>query len=387
MAGLNETPRADRVHIGFFGKTNAGKSSTINLLTGGETALVSPVAGTTTDPVYKSMELLPVGPVVLIDTGGTDDTTELGRARMAKTVEVAKKTDVAVILTDGGEPDEELETCRAIFKKRGVPVVEVTNVHGDLPEEREEGAVYINALTGEGREELLSEITKSAQRTEDLTLTRGLVQAGDLVLLVMPQDIQAPKGRLILPQVQTIRDLLDADCRTVCVKTDDIPSVFDDFARTPALVITDSQIFAHVAENIPPGVPLTSFSILMGKKRGDIFAFVAGANAIRDLKPGSRVLIAEACTHHALKGDIAREKLPKLLEKEAGGPIDVTVCSGPTFPDNIEDYDLIVHCGACMINRSNMLSRIQEAKDAGVPVTNFGTALAYLSGILKRVVF
>lgn len=386
MAGLNETPRADRVHIAFFGRTNAGKSSTINLLTGGATALVSPVAGTTTDPVYKSMELLPVGPVVLIDTGGTDDTTELGRARVSKTMDVAKKTDVAVIIDDG-EPDEVLEVCRETFQRRGVPIITVRNVHGELPEEREDGIVYINAETGEGREELAAQIAERARQTEDLPLTRGLVEAGDLVLLVMPQDIQAPKGRLILPQVQTIRDLLDADCRVVCAKTEDLPNIFEDFARKPALVITDSQAFAEVAAATPPGVPLTSFSILMAKKRGDIFAFVSGAQAIGDLKPGSRVLIAEACTHHALKGDIAREKLPKVLEKHAGGPVDVTICSGPTFPDDIEQYDLIVQCGGCMINRANMTSRVQQAKDADVPITNFGTALAYTNGILSKVVF
>lgn len=374
------------MHIAFFGRTNAGKSSTINLLTGGETALVSPVAGTTTDPVYKSMELLPVGPVVLIDTGGTDDTTELGRARVSKTMDVAKKTDVAVIIDDG-EPDEVLEVCRETFQRRGVPIITVRNVHGELPEEREDGIVYINAETGEGREELAAQIAERARQTEDLPLTRGLVEAGDLVLLVMPQDIQAPKGRLILPQVQTIRDLLDADCRVVCAKTEDLPNIFEDFARKPALVITDSQAFAEVAAATPPGVPLTSFSILMAKKRGDIFAFVSGAQAIGDLKPGSRVLIAEACTHHALKGDIAREKLPKVLEKHAGGPVDVTICSGPTFPDDIEQYDLIVQCGGCMINRANMTSRVQQAKDADVPITNFGTALAYTNGILSKVVF
>lgn len=386
MSGLNETPRADRVHIAFLGRTNAGKSSTINLLTGGETALVSPVAGTTTDPVYKSMELLPVGPVVLIDTGGTDDTTELGQARMAKTAEVARKADVAVVIEDD-EPDPFLSSCTDTFSRRGVPVVRVRNVHGELPEEREEDVVYINALSGEGKEELLSAIAERAQQTEDIPLTRGLVEAGDLVVLVMPQDIQAPKGRLILPQVQTIRDLLDADCRVVCVKTDDLPGIFNDFKHQPALVITDSQAFAHVSACLPPGVPLTSFSILMAKKRGDIFAFVNGAQAIADLKPGSRVLIAEACTHHALKGDIAREKLPKLLEKEAGGPLDVTVWSGPSFPDDIDQYDIIVHCGGCMINRANLLSRVQQARDADVAITNFGTALAYTSGILSKVVF
>lgn len=386
MAGLNETPRSDRVHIAFFGRTNAGKSSTINLITGGDTALVSPVAGTTTDPVYKSMELLPVGPVVLVDTGGTDDTTELGKARTAKTMEVAKRTDVAVLFADDGE-DAVLRECRDLLRKRGVPIVDVCNVRGSFPLEKAQDVVYFNAVTGEGRDDLLDSIRNKAAQTEDIPLTRGLVSSGDLVLLVMPQDIQAPKGRLILPQVQTIRDLLDADCRVLCVKTDDLPDVFDDLRRPPALVITDSQAFSRVADAVPEGVPLTSFSVLMAKKRGDIAAFVEGARAIDNLRPGSRVLVAEACTHHALKGDIAREKIPAMLEKAAGGPIEVTVCSGPAFPDDLDKYDLIVHCGACMINRANLLSRIDEANDAGVPIANFGTALAHGAGILSKVVF
>ena len=386
MAGLNETPRSDRVHIAFFGRTNAGKSSTINLITGSDTALVSPVAGTTTDPVYKSMELLPVGPVVLIDTGGTDDRTELGQARVDKAREVVKKTDVAVILGDD-EPDDVLREFRSMLNERGTPIVEVRNVRGPLPETREDALIYINAESGEGRGELIGAIVAEVSRTEDVPLTRGLVSQGDLVVLVMPQDPQAPRGRLILPQVQTIRDLLDADCRVLCVKPHELSHALRDLRRTPDLVVTDSQVFADVAAVVPRGVPLTSFSILMGKKRGDIEAFVEGARAIQRLRPGSRVLIAEACTHHAKKGDIARDKIPMLLEKEAGGPIDVTVCSGPSFPEDLASYDLIVHCGACMINRANMLSRVRDAKEAGVPMANFGTTLAYCSRILSEVVF
>lgn len=387
MAKLNETPRGDRVHIAFFGKTNAGKSSTINMLTGAETALVSPVAGTTTDPVYKSMELLPIGPVVLIDTGGTEDTTELGAARAAKTKDVAARTDIAVLIETEDKTDPELASYVEEFAKRGVPVIRVRNIHGDLPEQQEEGYVYLNAVTGEGKRELVVALRNAAAQTEDISLTEGLVKQGDLVLLVMPQNIQAPKGRLILPQVQTIRDLLDADCRVLCVKTDDLPAVFDDLARKPALVITDSQAFAEVSAAIPEDMSLTSFSILMSKKRGDVDTFVEGARQIDSLKPGDKVLVAEACTHHALKGDIARQKIPSLLDKRVGGSVQVDVVSGPNFPDNLGDYKLIIQCGGCMINRANMLSRIGAARAAEVPITNFGTALAYLAGILDRTVY
>lgn len=388
MANLNETPRGERVHISFFGKTNAGKSSTINLLTGAPTAMVSPVAGTTTDPVHKSMEIQPVGPVVLIDTGGTDDETELGEARAAKTREVSLKTDVAVLIQREGEKDgPELASYVEDFQRRGVPVVRVRNIFGALPADRERGRVYINAASGEGREELVQAIREAAGSTEDIPLTRGLVHDGDIVVLVMPQQIQAPKGRLILPQVQTIRDLLDADCRVLCIKTEDLPSALDDLARRPALVVTDSQAFAEVARAIPEDMPLTSFSILMSRKRGDIQALVRGAKAIQGLKPGDKVLMAEACTHHALKGDIAREKIPALLEKRAGGPLRVDVASGPSFPADLASYKLVVQCGGCMINRANMLSRMAAADAAGVPMTNFGTALAFLTGILDRVVY
>lgn len=386
MADLNQTPRGERVHIAFFGPTNAGKSSLVNQLTGAQTALVSDVAGTTTDPVYKSMELLPIGPVVLIDTAGTGDDTELGSARAQKTREAAERTDIAVFVRRRGEADGESERLRELFSQRSVPIVSVFNDFGEGEEPLSE-EIRVNALEGNGVDALKGAIVAAHKGSEDIVPTHGLVQSDDLVVLVMPQDIQAPKGRLILPQVQMIRELLDADCRVLCVKPDDLPGILDDLKRDPALVITDSQVFALVDARLPSHVPLTSFSILMSKKKGDVKTFMEGAKTIGTLRPGDRVLIAESCTHHALKGDIAREKLPALLQKAAGGPLDIQVCSGPGFPEDLEDYRLIVQCGGCMGNRRNMLSRLERAAQANVPITNFGTALAWLAGITERITY
>lgn len=388
MADLNQTPRGDRVHVGFFGRTNAGKSSLVNLLTGAETALVSPVAGTTTDPVFKSMELLPIGPVVLIDTAGTGDETELGAARAKKTREAANRTDIAVFVRTDEEEDTEADALRSLFRRRGVPVVEVWNsVDGGEPADATACDVQVNLGENSGREDLRNALVAAWKGNDELPATAGLVKAGDLVLLVMPQDIQAPKGRLILPQVQMIRELLDADCRVLCVKTEDLPDILGDLKTPPALVITDSQAFREVDANLPAEIPLTSFSVLLSKKKGDIRAFMSGAERIGELQPGDRVLIAESCTHHALRGDIAREKIPGLLRKQAGGDLDIQVCSGPDFPEDLASYKLIVQCGGCMGNRRNMLSRLEAAREAGVPMTNFGTALAWLAGITDRICF
>lgn len=382
MAGLNDTPRGERVHIGFFGPTNAGKSSLVNLLTGQETALVSEVAGTTTDPVYKSMELLPVGPVVLIDTAGTGDGTELSSARAKKTREAASRTDIAVIVRRDCGEDPELAALRKYFTARGVPVIDVAN--GDNGPEN--AAVKADIAAGTGAEELRRALAASWEGMEEISAVQGLVHPGDHVILVMPQDIQAPKGRLILPQVQMIRELLDADCRVSCVKTEDLPAMLAGLKRPPQLVITDSQVFARVSAMLPEDVPLTSFSILLSKKKGDVQTFLEGAAALGTLKPGDRVLIAESCTHHALQGDIAREKLPALLTKQAGGALDIEISSGPGFPEDLASYKLIIQCGGCMGNRRNMLSRIETAQRSGIPITNFGTALAWFAGITDRVV-
>ncbi len=389
MAELNETPRADRLHIAFFGKTNAGKSSAINKIVGHDIALVSEVAGTTTDPVYKSMELLPLGPVVFIDTAGLDDETELGEARVKKTREVMDKADIAVIVVRSDDTNTSLEQ-RYIeeFKTRKTPVVVAYNKFGGTLENSLSGtdSVDINALTGEGIEDLKKHIVDNAEGFESFSLTGDIVSAGDVVVLVMPQDIQAPKGRLILPQVQVLRDLLDNGCEVVCVKTEGLLHMLAELKSPPSLVITDSQVFKYVNDSIDKSIRLTSFSMLMAKYKGDLNEFVRGARAIAKLKPGDKVLIAESCTHHAQKGDIAREKLPAWLENYAGGRLQFGGSSGHGFPDDIADYKLIVHCGGCMVNRKNMLSKIERAKQAEVPITNFGVAIAFLNNMLDRVV-
>ncbi len=392
MSGFNETPRANRLHIAFFGKTNAGKSSVINTITGQDIALVSDVAGTTTDPVYKAMELLPVGPVVFIDTAGLDDRTELGRARIKKTDEVTDKTDVAVFVIRCGDTDlgVEREYMRKLEEKK-TPVLVAYNMFEENGAQAAapvgEKSVVVNAKTGEGIDRLKQLIIDNAQEPEQPTITGDLAGEGDVVILVMPQDIQAPKGRLILPQVQVTRDLLDNGCRVVSIKTEDLESMLGELKHPPKLVITDSQVFGYVNEHLDKDIPLTSFSMLMAKSKGDIGEFVKGARAIARLKPGDRVLIAESCTHHAQKGDIAREKLPKWLNDYAGGGLVIENTAGQGFLDDLSKYKLVVHCGGCMVNRKNMLSKIEQAKKAGVPITNFGVAIAFLNSMLDRVIW
>lgn len=392
MSNLNETPRANRLHIAFFGKTNAGKSSTINAITGQEIALVSDVAGTTTDPVYKAMELLPIGPVVFIDTAGLDDTSALGKARIKKTEEVVDKTDIAVIVIRS--TDKELAREQEYigrFREKNIPVIIACNVFEETPEGTAilsgENVVTIRAKDGRGIEELKKKLIENAPGQEECSIIGKLAEKGDTVMLIMPQDIQAPKGRLILPQVQVMRDLLDKGCRIVSVKTEDMVPMLGELKTPPRLVITDSQVFQYVNEHLDKTIPLTSFSMLMAKNKGDIDEFVRGARAIADLKSGDKVLIAESCTHHAMKGDIAREKLPGWLNRYAGGGLVIENTAGHGFPEDIEDYRLIIHCGGCMINRSNMLSKIEHARSAGVPITNFGVAIAFLNGMLSRVVY
>lgn len=390
MSSLNDTPRAARMHIAFFGKTNAGKSSVINKITGQELALVSSVAGTTTDPVYKSMELLPIGPVVFIDTAGLDDETELGKERIRKTDEVIDKTDVAVMVVRADDANTETEQ-KYIEKFRGknTPVVVAYNVFDGAEESETEKAlgegVRIDAKTGDGIDDLKQAIIKNAGDYELDTIVGDMVEKGDTVMLVVPQDIQAPKGRLILPQVQVLRDLLDNGCKVMMGKAEDVRPMLGELKNPPALVITDSQVFALVNEALDKSVPLTSFSMLMAKYKGDINKFVSGARAIASLKPGDKVLIAESCTHHAQKGDIAREKLPNWLEEHVGGKLVFDTVSGHGFADDVGKYALIVHCGGCMVNRKNMLSKIEMAERAGVPITNFGVAIAFLNSMLQRV--
>lgn len=393
---LNDTPRANRLHIGIFGKRNSGKSTLVNALTGQKLSVVSDQPGTTTDPVFKSMELHPVGPVVFIDTAGFDDEGQLGQLRVDKTREIMDKTDIAIVVFDGMDFHKELEWAGQL-EKAGAAVIPVVG-KADLDKAQAEAVkeavkrelnmepILISALAKTGLDQVKAAI--EAAVPEDFKRQKilgDLVGDGQLVLLVMPQDIQAPKGRLILPQVQTIRELLDKRCVTVCTTADQFASGLAALKEPPALIITDSQCFKRVYEQKPSASRLTSFSVLFAAYKGDIDTFAEGAEAIDRLTPSSKVLIAEACTHAPLEEDIGRVKIPRLLRKRFGESLQVELCAGNDFPRDLESYDLIIHCGACMFNRRHVLSRIAKAKDAGVPITNYGITIAKLSGILDKI--
>lgn len=392
---LQNTPQSNRLHIGIFGRRNSGKSTLINALTGQKAALVSPVAGTTTDPVYKAMEIHGMGPVVFIDTAGFDDEGELGQLRVEKTRRALEKTDLALLVCGGDDMEQEKAWYDAL-KAAGAAVVAVVTQADRLddPEARAQRVrealglepVVVSAAQGRGltalKEAMLAALPQDFERD---TIVGHLVQEGDSVLLVMPQDIQAPKGRLILPQVQTLRDLLDHKCVVTCCTTDELPQALAALAEPPELIITDSQVFPIVYAAKPKESRLTSFSVLFAGYKGDLPTFVEGAAAIDALTEKSRVLIAEACTHAPLEEDIGRVKLPRLLRKRVGEGLAVDIVSGSDFPEDLSGYDLIIHCGACMFNRRYVLSRIARARDAGVPITNYGVALAFLSGILDKI--
>ncbi|MEG0774644.1 [FeFe] hydrogenase H-cluster maturation GTPase HydF [Clostridium sp.] len=400
-----ETPRSNRLHIGIYGRRNAGKSSVINAITNQNIALVSNVKGTTTDPVYKAMELLPIGPVVFIDTAGIDDVGEIGNLRVERTKEVINKTDLALIIfsvEDFRDDNEnirlEMQWCENL-KKKSIPIIGVLNkvdliVERNFIDEALEKLrikfnipfISISADKNIHVDELKSTIVKLAPTDfESTTLIGDIISPGDKVLLVAPQDIQAPKGRLILPQVQVIRDLLDNKAIPVTVTLDNLGNGLELLNNKPDLVITDSQIFKVVNSKVYECVPLTSFSIIMARSKGDLNEFIKGAKVISSLKEGDKILIAEACTHHQLKGDIAREKLPTWL-KSIVGSIIIDNYSGKDFPENLREYKLVIHCGSCMFNRAQMLSRIDICKEVKVPITNFGIAIAEINGILDRVV-
>lgn len=395
MHDLNQTPKADRLHIAIFGKRNAGKSSLINAITGQQTAIVSDTAGTTADPVYKTMELNPLGPCVLIDTAGFDDVGTLGGLRVEKTRKVVEAADVAVLVFVDTDFTFETEWVR-MLKEKGTPILAVVNkadVLANVNEIAEKihaefglDALLVSAQTGEGIGQIrpaLARLVPEGFGTQ--SIARHLAGAGDVVLLVMPQDIQAPKGRLILPQVQTIRDLLDGKALVLSCTTDCMDGALAALKEPPKLIITDSQVFDVVYQKKPEKSLLTSFSVLMARYKGDIAEFVRGAAAIDTLKETDRVLIAEACTHAPLSEDIGRVKLPRMLRQRVGEGLAVDVVAGNSFPDDLSSYALIIHCGACMFNRRYVLSRIEKAKAAGVPITNYGVAIAKLKGILDKI--
>lgn len=396
---LNDTPSGERVHIGFFGIRNAGKSSVVNAVTNQELALVSDVRGTTTDPVLKAMELLPIGPVVIIDTPGIDDEGALGALRVERTRQALRQTDVAVLVADSTvglqEADRELLD---LFEEKQKPYVIAFNKTDLLPggpasyptDLLPKGATVlpVSAKTGDGIETLKEHLGKLAGTKKEKFILKDLVEPGDFVVLVIPIDASAPKGRIILPQQQVLRELLDLHCNAICVQASDLKPTLDRLcaaeATTPKLVVTDSQAFKSVMKDTPSGIPVTSFSILFARYKGDLEQQVLGAAAMRALQPGDRVLISEGCTHHRQCQDIGTVKLPGWLEHYTGFPPQVDFTQGGQFPEDLSPYRLIIHCGGCMLNETAMKSRLSIARDAGVPMTNYGVAIAEFNGTLKR---
>lgn len=388
------TPQANRLHIAFVGKRNAGKSSLINALTGQSTALVSDVPGTTTDPVYKSMELHPIGPVVLIDTAGLDDVGSIGAMRVQASLKALDKADIIVMVCTNEDIEQEKKWA-VPFEQKKIPIVwicnqidrrnDANNLLKNLAQCLSQEVIGCSCTTKGGIDKLIVRLSECVQDKDRLSIFRSLVNPGDSVLLVMPQDKQAPKGRLILPQVQSIRELLDKHCIVYACCTEEVGMLLNNLKTAPHLIVTDSQAFAAVAPLKPAASLLTSFSILFAAYKGDIDTFVQGAKAIEQLTPHSKVLIAEACTHAPLTEDIGREKIPAMLRNRVGQTLQVDVVSGSDYPDNLSQYDLIVHCGACMFNRQHVLSRIDKARQAEVSITNYGVAMAYLTGILEKV--
>ena len=408
---MEQTPKANRVHIGFFGRCNAGKSTLINMLTDQPVSLVSEVAGTTTDPVSKSMEILPLGPVVITDTAGIDDTTELGTLRMEKTEEVVKKINLAVyVLRTDEEPTADDMHWLGLLKQNNVPIalfineINAENKEVNQEENKVDASAYVE--THKGLSELATVIgsadfTSKAKRLELLdllggltpldvegeqTLLQGLVEEGDTIILVCPIDSAAPKGRLILPQVQTIREILDYKGVALVCQTEELPAMINSLKNPPKMVICDSQAFDRVDELTPDTIPLTSFSILMARFKGKLQDLVAGVKAIKNLKPGSRVLISEGCTHRRQCDDIGTVKIPNLLKKQGHTDLQLEFTSGGAFPKYVSQYDLIIHCGACMLTRREVLRRIECAVVQGTPIVNYGVLIAALHGILERAI-
>ena len=385
---LNDTPTGDRVHIGFFGRRNAGKSSIVNAVTGQELSVVSDTKGTTTDPVSKAMELLPMGPVTIIDTPGFDDEGALGEKRVQRTRQVLNRTDVAVLVVDGraGLLDCDRQLIE-LFRQKNIPYVVAWNKSDLIAPEQEcpPEALRVSAKTGENIFALKERIAHLGNAEEQkLQLVGNLVQPGQLAVLVIPIDKAAPKGRLILPQQQVLRDILDADGEAICVKEDRLTDTLGKLREKPAVVITDSQVFDTVAAQVPTDIPLTSFSILMARKKGLLEEAVRGAAAIDRLKDGDTVLISEGCTHHRQCDDIGTVKIPRWLGNYTGKQLNIATSSGKSFPEELEDYQLVIHCGGCMLSEREVRYRMKCAQDQKVPITNYGIAIAYMKGILRR---
>lgn len=392
---LQDTPRSNRIHIALFGKRNSGKSSLINALTGQHVSLVSNVAGTTTDPVFKSMEIHGIGPCVFIDTAGFDDEGGLGELRVQQTRKALDRTDIAIMVCTSDNLDDEIK-WQSIIKEKNIPLIWVLN-KSDLLKSPDEmmrsiekkcGTVpiLVSASEGKGIKDIRNAIIgKMPDETMSSGITGKLVEENDTVLLVMPQDIQAPKGRLILPQVQTIRELLDKKCLVFSCTTDKIEQMLKAMVHPPKLIITDSQVFKTVYDLKPAESRLTSFSVLFAQYKGDINYFIEGAKSISRLNKDSKVLIAEACTHAPLTEDIGREKIPAMLRKRFGNELSIDIVSGTDFPEDLSKYDLIIHCGSCMFNRKYVLNRIDKAKKQNIPMTNYGVTIAYMQGILDKI--
>jgi [FeFe] hydrogenase H-cluster maturation GTPase HydF len=396
---MKRTPKSLRLHIGVFGRTNVGKSSFLNMVSGQDVSITSPVAGTTTDVVEKTMELLPVGPVVFLDTGGLDDVSELAVKRIEKTGKIFRRADIICLVLEAGQwgPFEDKVVEEA--SRAGIPVIGVIN-KSDLEYPREEhklmvgrrtsGVIVVSSVTASKRDEYLAELKKLLIDLcpEDFIkpppLIGDLLPAGGVAVLIVPIDLQAPKGRLILPQVQVLRDVLDADAMTMVVKEREYRHALSLFRKTPDLAVCDSQVVMKMVADTPPDMKCTTFSILFSRYKGDLEESVKGAIGIERLRPGSRVLIAESCSHHAIEDDIGRVKIPRWVRQYTGHNVEFEVYSGKDYPDDLANYDLVIHCGGCMTNRREMLYRINFAKEKGVPVTNYGVCISYVQGVLGR---
>ena len=388
---MNNVTKGNRKHISIFGNVNAGKSSLMNYLTGQEVSIVSKQEGTTTDSVKKAMEIIDIGPIMLTDTAGLNDNTILGQKRVSKALEVLKSTDLAIYVIDSKDIDlESYKEWKIEAKKYNIDFITVISKSDLLSEEEKLGienklknVIFISSKAGYGIEELIGEMKKLLKDEVDRSLIGDLLPYGSTVVLVVPIDSEAPKGRLILPQVQLIRDCLDNGIKSYVVRDTELEEALKDLKKVD-LVITDSQAFKKVSKIVPSNIRLTSFSILFARQKGDLDKFIEGANAIRNLKEGSKVLIAESCTHNISHEDIGQVKIPRMLEKFVGGKLDFSFSMGNDFRNNLEDYDLVIHCGACMINRKTVINRISLCNQKTVPITNYGIVIAFLTGILDR---